>query len=153
MVSAAHALIGGAGAIAALTSAGKPVALGTTMLMAGVFAANFAFTGAVMAALWRTDLRRSLPVVYPPLLLCLFLLVWIGPLLWILAALTLYASLVVAARARFHFDRRVVVASPGATCVRCGYDFAGLPRSRAPVCPECGVGRTPTRAKQQRNSM
>lgn len=152
VVTIAHALIGGAAAIAASTGAGKPVTLGTTLLVAGIFAANFAFTGVAMATLWRTDLRRSLLGVYAPLQLCLLLLVWVGILPWIVMGLALYAALVWAARMRFHFDQRAAVVSAGALCARCGYDFVGLTRARSPVCPECGAHRLPRRGESTRKS-
>ena len=140
-VTLAHAVIGGVGAIAALSSAGKPVQASTVALVAGILAGNFAFTGAATAALWRTDLRRSLPAVYLPLLASLALLVWLDPILWTLAGVVLYLGLAATARARFGLDRRWRPGRLHGECPRCGYDLRGLHLDAPPVCPECGTNR------------
>lgn len=149
-VTGAHAIIGGVGAVSALSGSAKPVTLGAVGVVAGALAANLAFTGAAMAALWRTDLRRSLPAVYAPLLLSLLLLVWLHPVLWAIVGLTLYVSLAGLARARFGLDRRPPSGSLSRACPRCGYDLRTLPLATCPVCPECGASRSPdaSRSKQ-----
>jgi hypothetical protein len=138
VVTVAHFVMGTMAALVAQSSSGKPLDARAATVVGALVASNIAFTGIVCALLWPTDLRRSLPRVYLPLLAVLTLMAWVHPALWVLAAVSVYAALLLIARSTL--DRDLVAHHSGSeSCSSCGYDLEGINPDKTAVCPECAA--------------
>lgn len=139
LITAAHFVMGTMAGFVAQSHSGATLNAGGAALVGALIASNIAFTGVVFAVLWQTDLRRSVPRVYIPLMVVLTLMAWIDPALWVAAAALVYLALLMIVRGAF--DRELLAGTPDpGLCSACGYDLEGLDPDRTSVCPECGTG-------------